>query len=70
MVGILIGIKTKNIELMLDEEKNIDEEVFDDHEADIIGDDDVDIGEEEIEELGGEEEFSALSFSGARGLDE
>ena len=71
MMGILIGIKTKNIELMLDEEKNIDEEeVFDGNEEDIIDDDGIDIGEEEIEELGGEEEFSALSFSGARGLDE
>jgi hypothetical protein len=56
---------------MLDEEKNIDEEeVFCGGEEDIIDDDGIDIGDEEIEELGTDEEFSALSFGGARGLDE
>jgi len=70
MVGILIGIN-KEHELMLDEEKNIDEEeVFGGGEEDIIDDDGIDIGDEEVDGLGADEEFSALSFSGARGLDE
>lgn len=56
---------------MLDEEKNIDEEeVFGGGEEDIIDDEDIDIGNEETEGLGADEEFSTLSFSGARGLDE
>lgn len=56
---------------MLDEEKNIDEEeIFDGQEEDIIDDDGIDIGDEELEELGADEEFASLSFSGARGLDE
>lgn len=56
---------------MLDEEKNIDEEgVFGGGEDDIIDDDGMNIGDEDVEGLGADEEFSALSFSGARGLDE
>ena len=55
---------------MLDEEKNIDEEeAFGGGEEDII-DDGIDFGDEETEEHGAYEEFSTLSFSGARGLDE
>lgn len=56
---------------MLDEEKNIDEEeVFGGGEEEMIDDDGIDIVDEEIEGLGADGEFSALSFSGARGLDE
>ena len=55
---------------MLDEDNNVgEEEAFDDAEVDII-DDGIDFGNEEPEETGVNEEFSTLSFSGVRGLDE
>lgn len=57
--------------MLEEDDKNIgEEEVFDDAEVDIIDDDGIDFGNEEPEEAGVNEEFSALSFSGARGLDE